>query len=76
MIAAAVRVGSKLSVKGRLNDNFNDVFADEVKKAGALIHRLTIDQNDNLIRLIVKAKHVYFNEVEQVSSLKKIQTYS
>jgi hypothetical protein len=60
LIATAVRVGSKLSFSDMGNDDLNDIFADEAEKAGALIHRLEIDQNVNLIRLMTKSQNVSF----------------
>ncbi len=55
----------------------NDIFADEVEKAGARIDRLDIDKKANLIRLMNKAQYVFFICVKRDKSfLNKIQSYT
>jgi hypothetical protein len=52
LIDAVTRTGARLNVFDKLSWSMNEIAADEIEKAGALIHHLEILESVRLFRMI------------------------
>ncbi len=77
LIAAVVKAATKLVVHDGWVNNLNEIAADEIEKAGAIIENLYIKSIGCFIRLLANAKFVEYKIVSSRQSLKnEVKTYT